>query len=215
MLLGRLSLADVSAEDARGAVSRVAAARASRALAGLTTLQQVLDAAADGLLPPVLHVTTEAAGTYVEFDVPRGAASALEAAAQSRPRDPEDTVAPVCWFQFLPMGGAVRRFGQPPPPEEEEHEAPQAPRPEKLTIKLRKRRAGNVCVVRMLSAENLVRGRGAPPVDIPQISLSRVRENMPATEFRSTGDSAFTRPFLPAIRRCRTTETTIRTRIST
>lgn len=171
VLVGKLSLGDFGAEEARGVVSRLAASPASAALSGMTTLQQVLDAAADGVLPPVLHVTTEASGTYVEFDVPRPAAApsaggaALPATAlPARPRDLESTVAPVCWFSFRPMGGATRRFGAPPPPppdpEANAGEPPAPPRPEKMVVDLRKHHAGNVCIVRLLSAENLVRNRG-------------------------------------------------------
>lgn len=189
VLLGKVSLGDVSAEEGRAIVSRVAAAPASRALSGLTTLQQVLDASAEGLLPPVLRHARVASGVFVEFAVPgqgAGAAALLPATAlPARPPRLEDTVVPVCWFLFDPMGGAARRWGALPPPPDPSR----PPRPEKMSIRLSRPHAGNVCVVRLLSAENLARALAAlsllpPPPSHPArtpLSPARLADSLPLT----------------------------------
>lgn len=147
---------------ARDVLSSLAAAPLVRALDDLTSVAAVLEAAADGRLPPVLSQGESPAGVWVEFE-PRWRAASHDT----------HQLWPSVWFLFTtrPTAVALALALELSDPEA----AADVDRFDILRIALQGRHGGNVAAVQLIGSENLMDAWGddhpEPNIDVNSVEI--------------------------------------------
>jgi len=165
LLLATLDTSQPRGEaEARGVLADLAAAPRVRALDDVTSVEAVLEAVAEGRLPPVLRQGEAPAGRWVEF---------APLWQQGAGQDPAQ-LWPAVWFMFTPRPTAVAlalalEVSDP-------EAAADVDRFDILRIPLGARHGGNVAAVQLIGSENLMTAWGdnhaEPNMDVNSVEIA-------------------------------------------